>query len=259
MGFEVGTQPVYEGAGTLGVATTANTLTIPYPSSIAEDDLLVCAIGLRNYITVTRPSEWAEWDYNTTSNIRSYIWGSRADGTETGSLGPLTHGTAVPVVGVIIRISGILWGKTTDYEDYAEDTWGVSTTCNIPTIESYNLARLAFAFLFTGGNNTLSDDGAEWVEEFDYQTSSGSGFSIGGYSIDGPSKGTIDPDTVTISASAFNHTWAFNVRPPLYTGIANRMKIDGIEIGTDDDQVGSYMGVNVSDIRKITNSNGTQD
>jgi hypothetical protein len=262
MAYEVGTTPVYQGDGGLSAVTAVNTPTVTYPTGINEDDLLIVGFGIRNYITPTRPSPWVDWGTTQSGNIRSVRWAKRATGSETGSLGPLTHGSANPICGVMVRISGVKWDDADsdpEYEDFGVDNWATSTTNNIPAIETYNLGRLCFAFLFNATAQTLSDDGSEWGEQFDYNTTLGSDFSIGGYTISGPAKGIVSADSVTISASSYNHTWACAVVPPLYDGISARMKFNGIEIGEDDDQVGSYMGVNIGDIRKIGNSNGTQD
>lgn len=220
--------PVLEsvGAGVFHYGSGGSPLAVPYPSGIEENDYLLMGVWARNYPNVTTPTDWEQIQYLIGSNIRWWLFGGFAVGTETGNLSLVFSGTPTPIVAAMARFSGV--HLTRPYEGFVGDTMGSSTVIDIPATEALYTDRLCVSWLSSNTFVTLADDATNYSEQIDYAYNGTQDGSVGMYTYAGVSQGAVAADTVTASASCYNSACALALRP--LAAVEEKYEVKGVEL-----------------------------
>lgn len=207
------TLPVVESVGT-GDTDFSGTATIPYPATVAADDLLILQCGINNASdTVTTPSGWTAFSgnpYSGGSDSRQYLFWKKATGSESGDLS-VTWTAANRMNSRIYRFSG--QDLTTPLGTPSSST-GASGTLSDEGVTTTQADSLALNFFVIGRENvSLSAmsgmTGGTWVEDFAEYGAGGTPpdyITIGMNRADMASAGTINGGTATLTGWS-SRTW----------------------------------------------------
>lgn len=192
----------YGSAGTrLLVGTAATTWNVPYPASIAQDDLLVLHIS-SNGGTATTPSGWTEIYRETTlTNPKGGLWIKVASGSESGNLAVTMASSTGNAQ--MFRYTGV---DPTTPQDATAQTYSNSANSNtvIPAITTVTAnTLLIYANAGNSGTVTMTAPGTERV---DHGALGGTGTKAGAL-YDEAVAGTGSTGTRTITLSAGRANW----------------------------------------------------
>ena len=206
--------PVVAGAGA-GDTDFSGTATVPYPASIAADDLLILHCGINNNSdTVTTPSGWTAFPgnpYSGGSDTRCYLFWKKASGSESGDLS-VTWTAANRMNSRIFRVTG--QHLTTPFGTPSSST-GASGTLADEGVTTTAADSLALNFITFGRENITAlaamtgMSGGTWVEDFAEYAAGGTPpdyITIALQRADMASAGTINGGTATATGWS-SRTW----------------------------------------------------
>jgi alpha-tubulin suppressor-like RCC1 family protein len=182
-----GVMPTFVGAGS-GVDGFAS-VTVPYPTGLQANDLLVLQIGSRtvNTTPTTAPAGFSHFDPGEAASPNAYqrLYYKFAAGSETGTLtvnldNPATLGSTHVAVGRFYAFRGVALSAFTESPTFASDTDGTLTG---PTITTTGPRRLAVAFTSLDSNPLMApfvgETGGDWNEPVpEFLSGMGSNFGI---------------------------------------------------------------------------------
>lgn len=166
--------PTFEAAGA-GAATTASSITCPYPASISAGDLLYLQVcfscsNAADVHSVTTPNGWTvkhALEGPTTQHEQAILY-KVAAGDETGNLSitVVTGGTNTVAIARMYRFAGV--DNTTPHEGGAV-TSGTDDSVEAPSVTTSGADRLAVCFVFQGDDtNAMTDftgeSNGDWTE-----------------------------------------------------------------------------------------------
>ena len=162
--------PVYDSAGT-GASADALSLNVPYPSTVIQNNLLLCHVTQRDSThPVNTPSGWDVISsmIDNTFTIVAYLYGKIATGSESGNLALTCGGSGTISIGA--RIYQVRGNATTSYYESVSNAGIGDATSTIfdADVRTLGPGRLALNFISDSGVTGIGDftgeTGGDWTE-----------------------------------------------------------------------------------------------
>ncbi len=145
--------------GSAGAAATAlgTSIEVPYPSGIAENDVLVLLVLTRDANDVNPPAGFAAGDARQQNyTLRAEWFWKRATGSETGTLTVTKAAGTALLMGRMYRYVGVATSGT-PYEAAAQSGLGNSAVVNPADITTLGSNRRAVVLVAEGNDHPLGD------------------------------------------------------------------------------------------------------
>jgi hypothetical protein len=205
--------PVYAGNGGIASGVGAS-VDVPYPGTIAADDVLIVIVGDADDDSFDIPSGWARVGSHTANGNFSSAWywlrspsGSES-GTETFTS---TKDAGQVVAGVMLRFSGCI----TDGDPYEAATLAgptKSTSITISEIETLAAERLCVCLMGIEDNAGTSG-GTNYAEVMDVTTDTGSDMGFSAFTYQKTPAGVVSAETAT-TGNDYWTSYTFALKPP---------------------------------------------
>jgi hypothetical protein len=199
-------QVTYIGAGN-GVSGTSGSLSAPYPSGLAANDLLLLQITIRDTTSAPiQPSGWTLLFGPDSSTVgRQWIYYKFAVGSESGSLSLTVGGTSCQIARMY-DFRNVASSSFTENNNNFGFSPG-STTVSAQSVTTSGTGRFAVSFVFDTYSNALpafsGENGGTWAEALgEYTTNSGSRGGVQLQIATMASAGTISGGSLSIATSA---------------------------------------------------------
>lgn len=219
------------GAAGAGAEADAGTLAIPYPAGISAGHALFFTVNRRQTTgaDLTTPAGWDIVDgpvdapAGANNEIREWVCGTIADGTESGSLTVTVSGTSTnSLIGRMVRVVGsaAYTGSILDYVEGIDNAVGNASPVGMPSVVTAGTDRLAICFSHIGNDSAVAaatgETGGDWVEAVaEYLPVAGMDGTIQVQTADMASGGTISGGTFSyIGAAVSWASIAFALRQP---------------------------------------------
>lgn len=223
VGYTVGDPPptmpsLFAAGAEAESAASPPSIDVPYPTGLANNDVLFAQIYSRNTISTigSPPAGWTLLFGPDTggSTFRQWIYYKFSDGTETGTETWSISGAAL-FMGKMYAARGVALSSFTESGGLDQAT-GTAVTC--PSITTTGPNRLAIAFVAAADDNTVPDftgeTGGDYTTPFtDYSTATGSDGMMGVRIAEIPAAGTLSGAGATMSASDPWLVRAFALKP----------------------------------------------
>ena len=150
--------PAYAGAGAAANAA-AGSINVPYPASIAANDILLLHVLTKDNVEINTPSGWSQDGTNGARNqgstIRSEWFWKRADGTETGNLSVSKASGTTLLFGRMYRFTGCITSGT-PFDVSGQNGLGANATVTPTDLDPPDAQDRLMVVLLAVGNDLVT-------------------------------------------------------------------------------------------------------